>query len=940
MFVFIILLLLGSIYAQSDIKDVPVETREVKDSIPPFDADYFFLKSMRRHGDSAFSLDSVAAILDRERKRKKMEYEQKLEKMSFEDLFQAAFKTERFRAHYFMVQFTGDGKNFGNTEVFYDSAYTSFTFYSVPFSQYLDSILIQNERPRVNGSDGLFNSNQLKELGFKVNLNEYVYELGIELPAEMKVLQRISFSKAREPIGSPIKPAFVSFYANLYATENFSCLDYGDRDKDCRRSAVFLNSDGAFSLGGFVLESNVRFKEPEKEETWKETLKRGDLRLVKDIYSINSRLTLGDVGGVSNLMVYEPLAGIRFEHNERMFSRNMITERHKVNFYLPRASQVEIHIDGKLNRRLFMPSGYHEISGLTGHTGLNTVQVFIADDDDNLREVRYDFELGDTRTLTKGERRYSLTGGIKRVPVNTPASFRYRPDTLGLNAEYIYGLFHSLSAGFLWQVSQQNTMTGLQILSANPLGYTELFGLMNADSSKIGRRADLRHNINIGKPFKYMEHLDFSLSGYIQNSTYNPYLFRPLNYVESNFAGVSGNIGTSFWQSHVSAHVGLSFNRESENKDFMDKLYGVAVSKNIYGFSLNANASSSFSKNYSSYHFSLNAGYTFGIKKHRINLNGNMSGHSYEMESQYMKNPDYKEPSDFNYETDYEENEYLEIPGSSGYNLHKRATLGWSWSDGGNNTGGQNYSASVGMQNDLDNWNAKMNGRYLFNRIEMGLGSNFYKYENVYGNRQSYGAGARAGTSFMFADGLWAFGRPVQRGFVLADVNSSLAGSTVRVNYSNAYELDFSRSGSLGSAYQNRITNYHPTTINIRLNDIPEGAWLEQNQYYVMGDYKQGYALRLGNNMRTFIQTRFIGERGALSNHYVAIFQIDSDNKIVNKRTTFTAKNGTFQIGNLIPGEKYRFGFDPSTYIKDIEIEIPKDSGPFLELPVIKVEYK
>ncbi len=895
-----------------------------------------------------------------EERWKKIQKKEDLGSMSPEDLFLAAFKKERVRAHYFMVHFTGDGKNLGNTEVSYDSAFADFTFYSIPFSQYLDSILIPSARSKINGTDGLFHSKQLKDFGFEVNLNEWVYELRIDLPPEIKVLQSMNFGGTSEPRGTQIKPAFFSFYANLSAREGFNYNNYRyyepsyTKEYDYNRGAIYLDMDGAMALGGFVLESSYSLKEPQGEETLKENISRGDVRLVKDFYSLSSRLTLGDVGGVSNLMIYESMAGIRYEHNERMFDHSRPVRSHKVSFYLPRASQVEIHIDGKLNRRLFLPSGYHEIYGITGHSGLNTVQVFVPDASGTLKEVRYDFELGDGRTLFKGESRYSLTSGIMRSPTHRPATFKYHTDEPGLNAEYIYGLFHSLSAGFLSQLSKQNTMMGLQLLSSNPLGYTELFGLVNADSlflgkqlslkhtdsSALGKRVELRHSVYIDRPSEYLENLNFSLSGYFQSSKYNPYLFRPRDYASDNFAGVFGNVSTAFLQTYASAHLGVSFYKESEYQGFTDWLYGISVSKGIYGLSLTANATSNVGKYYTSYSFSIGAFYAFGIDKHRIRLSGNLSRQYYNMDSYYVKNLDQNEPPDFDYETDYEGDEYMEIPGYSGSRLYKRATLDWSWSDGGRNIGGQSYSANVAIQDNLGNVYSGFAARHYFNRAEIGVSSNFSYYENPYGNRDTrvLVIGGRVATSFMFADGLWAFGRPVRQGFVLADVNNSLSGSTVRVNYSAAYNTDYSRSGSLGAAYQNNIGNYGVNTINIRLSDMPIGAWVEQDQYYAIGAYKQGYALRLGNDVRTFMQVSLKDERGFLSNIYVAIFQLDSKNKITNKRATFTAKDGTLQMGNLIPGEKYRLGFDPSTYIKDIEIEIPKDAGPFLELPTITVE--
>ncbi|MDR1812810.1 MAG: hypothetical protein LBQ87_08290 [Candidatus Fibromonas sp.] len=968
-FVFLALLFLET-YAQSD--------------TVLFDADYHLFKALQTPGDTTPELqrilrDTVISILSRERKlefklsegteditpeqqqilrdtvisilkreeplreEKEKERGQYLEDKSPEELFRAAFKTEKVRAYYFMVRFSGDGKNFGNIEVSYDSAFADFTFYSLFFSQYLDSILVPEQRLKVNGQDGLFHSKQLKNLGFEINLDEQVYELRVDLPPEMKVLQRMNFGSTAEPRGYPVKPAFFSSYLNLYARESFNYNNYRYYDPytkayDYNRGAIYLDLDGAMALGGFILEGSGNFKEPQGDETFKKNIRRGDVRLVRDFLSVNSRLTLGDVGGVSNLMIYENMAGIRYEHNERMFDYNRLVQSHKVNFYLPRASQVEIHIDGKLNRRLFLPSGYHEIHGLTGHSGLNTVQIFVPDESGSLKEIRYDFELGDGRTLFKGESRYSLTSGIMRSPTHYPATFKYHTDKPGLNAEYIYGLFHSLSAGFLWQLSLQNMMTGLQFLNTSSLGYTELFGLINADSSSFGKRMDMRHSVNIDRPFKYMDYLGLSLSGYIQNSTHNPYLFRPKDDASDNFAGISGNISSIFSQTNVSASLGISFYHENEDQGFADLLYGIAFSKDIYGLLLNANATSSISKNTTSYHFSLGATYSFGIDRHNIYLSGSLRRQSYHVEPQYVKNYYYDEPPDFNYETDYYE--YVKVSGYSDYNFYKEASLGWNWSDGGENIGGQSYFANVIIQDNLGSVFSNLSAFYYFNRMEMGIYSGFSYYENPYRNSDSriLGISTRASTSFMFADGLWAFGKPVRQGFMLADVDGSLSGSTVRVNYSAAYDTDYSRSGSLGAAYQNRIGSYRLNSIEIRLNDMPVGAWVEQNRYYIMGAYKQGYALRLSNDMRTFMQVRLNDERGALEKLYVAVFQLDSENNIINKRATFTAKDGTLQMGNLIPGKKYRLGFDPSTYIKDIEIEIPIDAGPFLELPVIKVE--
>lgn len=858
-----------------------------------------------------------------------------INKLSPDELFMLAFKTERVRAHYFVVHFFADGQKFGTTDISYDSTFSSFDFYSVPFSQYLDSVLLEHERPRINGTDGVFNSKRLIDLGFEVHLNELAYELHLELPPEVKKLQYLNLGKSQEPIGSLIKPAFFSFFANLHATESVSCAPSRSL-KNCDRALLSLNSNGALAMFGFALEGSATFREWDAYESRTDNLRRGDIRLVKDIYSLNSRLILGDVSGV---------AGLRYEYSDRMFSRNRLDEKHKINFYLQRAAYVEIHIDGKLRRRLYLPSGYHELSGFAGHTGENLVQVFIPKEDGTMEEVKYQFELGDARTMQKGESRYYINGGIRKTSVPRPSSYKYDINEPGLSAYYYYGLFHSTSIGYNTQLSKQNLLSGLQISNANILGYTELRGSISASDSsyKIGNRLELMHFMSFDKPF--ISVLSISLSGYIQNSTFNSSLFEPQISASSNFAGFAGSIGFGA----ISAVYNVAFNRDSKEYGFADFSYGISASASIKALSLYSNVGARSSKASSSYYFSVNAGYSFGVERNRISLNGRLGSDYNRVHSQSEENPDYNpdyipDPEYMANNPDYapyQWEEYVEVvKGSKKSSKNGAVNLRWSWRNGDGYAGGHSYSASIGTRRDFKDksyLNTYLSTMQYFNRAEFSADYSFYKDEYI-NNGQTTNMGARFGTSFMFADGLWAFGRPVSGGFILADADNSLAGSTVRMNYSRSYNLDLSHSGWLGAAYQNSISHYNPNSINITLKDMPAGAWLEQNQYYVIGAYKQGYALKLGNDMRVLMQTTLKDEKGALSNIYVAIFQIDEEGKIANKKVTFTSKEGVLQMGNLIPGAKYRLTFDPSTYIKSIDIEVPKDSEPFMDMPEIKVE--
>jgi len=843
--------------------------------------------------------------------------------MSYEDLFKAAFKKEFVRSHYFVVNFSAEGKNFGNAEIFYDSAFTSFTFYSVAFSRYLDEVLRPDERLKISDLNGNFSSSQLKSLGFEINLDERKFELQIELPPEIKELQVLNMSRNTTPRGILIEPAFFSLYLNFRAYDYFNCDDY----MDCLRSPFSLTAEGAAAMGGFVLEGGGSFREIYyPNESWKSNIRRSDIRLVKDIYPRNMRLSFGDVGEVG---------GIRFEHSELLFNRSR-TEPYKINFFLYKASYVEVYIDGKLSRRLYLPSGYHELSGFAGHSGVNAVQVFVPKPDGSMQKIGFAFELGEGVPMRKGETRHFLNAGVRRTTIPSPLSYKYLPQEPGMNAEYAYGLSHSTNIVFSWLASRQNLVSGLQLQNANPLGLTELLGTVNYSDSVpyLGARAELRNYCS----FESLLGSGFSLTGYIQNPAYNPDLFSPRGTEATEFAGIYGVLNLDL----VSLNGGMYFNRESEWQSPIDYRYGISVSQSIFGLGLSAAFSSSFNERVSTYYLSLNVAYSFGIDRHHITISNDLNRNSSNYESQEVENPDYSnDPYD---DAHYNEPKYITIPGSSNHYWRRRTSLGWSWANGSSNAIGQSYSAYVAATGDTlkspkSDIDAGLNANYYFNRAEMNASYGFARYENSYGYTNRHSANARASTSFMFADGLWAFGRTVRNGFILADTKKSLDGAIVRINYSGFYDNDLSHSSFFGAAYQNSMTNYYNNPITIHLNNMPDGAYLEENNYYAFGAYKQGYALRLGNDMRVFLQVRLIGEEGDLSNVYAAISQISPDGKAIDKRPTFTSSSGVLQMGNLIPGEKYRITFNPSSSIKDIEIVIPKDSEPFLELPDMKVRY-
>jgi hypothetical protein len=815
--------------------------------------------------------------------------ENSYENISHDELFRRTFNREPPpRLQNFMVRFYADNIFLGNVEINYESDFVNFEFYSPKYSSYLDTLLTSEARNRIDSRDGNFNSYYLDLLGFSIKLNELTYELHINAPPEIKALQRTSLLGHSSPRGDLIEPAIFSLYLNLQATDYFNCRE------DCERPPANLDMDGAMAMLGFALEGSGSIREPREGQKFdKYHIRRNDVRLVRDIYSIDSRISLGDVGiNTDGLMRYETMGGVRYEYDKRFFkvsSYDILNEYYKMRFFLPRASQVEIQVNNRTVRRLDLPPGHHEISGFGGVEGANLVRSLITKEDGSIETIPYEFTLGNSRNLFKGESRFSATAGVQRSAI--PMGYEYNAKEMGFSTDYLYGLFSFLSLGINGQGSQHNLMAGGQaLISISKSNWLELRGLANYEDSAFGKRSELRYTYSSA-------FFSFSLIGYYQNSLYNPDLFKSFAGVLANYAGGTASASMRFFNGSISANASAYLNRETEYITPISKRYGVNLSQNIFKLSLNASASANQEKNSWQPYLSFRAGYTFGISRHNFSLTN--------ITAMRTLPPDYNEEE-----------------------WNNRSNLNWNWSNGASGTGYRSYSAGAGMQKSAEDVNAYFAAQHFHNRAALSANYNMYSYEYYDDTKYSHSVRGELGMSFMFADGLWAIGRPVNRGFILADTRKSLSGSTVHINYSDYYNSYFSKSGWLGAAYYNQISNYRTNEITVSLTDIPMGAWLEQNRYYTMGAYKQGYALRLGGEGNVLLLVNLLKEDGTpLSYAYVNI----------GGRSTFTGNDGALLIGNIRSGQKYRISFGENSGIEDIEIEIPANASNFIELPNITI---
>jgi hypothetical protein len=860
-----------------------------------------------------------------------------------------------------MMRVFVEGQAFGNAEIVYDSAFASFNFVSPLLAKHLDTLLWPNARAAAGDSAGYFNSAVLEAAGYAVEISELQYEMYVTVPPEAKILQRMSLGGgyARQPQGPEVKPAAVSFYMNYRADDRLSYSQYRydsdwDRykyDDEGSRDPFSVDLDGALNVYGWVLESSARIREPYEGRlaSW-DNFQRGDARLVRDIVPWRVRVSAGDVDMGSDLLSYgAAVGGVRWEYNDWFFGGEPASARSKVTFFMPRAGEVELYMDGRYQQRFYLSAGNHEISGFGGNIGRNRVRLVLRMNDGSVEEVPYEFILGDPRNMLKGESRYTVTAGVRRFWAPSPAGYDYDPDDPAAGADWLYGLLPSVSAGMAAQASRVNALAATQMLwNMGGPGWVNarFYGSRGMDSGRAGGRADISYTADLGAIVKALDRFFFegkgtmpnmslSLRGYYQSLYYNTNLFAEAPSVGvADKGGVSGNYGFGMFRGSVAASGGATFYRKTPTAAVyypMTYNYGLRVQQSVRRATFSVNAGADVKgRDYRPY-VSAFTNYSLGARfgRHQFSASGDAS-----VRSVYVEPTTRRVLNDS--ATGYREDT---VDGHNDYRVAWGANAGWRWSNGGSGTGAQSYAASAGWRDAFGIPSVGASANNSFNRAQTWVDYGMTNYENYGYERMAHSLRASIAGSFMFADGLWAFGRQTTGNFLLADTRYNLKGATAHINRSRLNRLDFSRNGALGAGYQNYLMSYSPTEVSVSMSGVQPGALLESDVFHANGTYKRGHALRLGDKQRTIAYVRLLDNGAPLRYVYASI---EPDDRLgggsQEKRATFTGGDGVLQIGGLIPGGRYRIKFSSSTYIKDIVIEIPKTAGPMVELMDIEVE--
>ncbi|MDR0331656.1 MAG: hypothetical protein LBH93_08115 [Chitinispirillales bacterium] len=877
---------------------------------------------------------------------------EELGRMSREELFRLAFGRDApDRPASLMMRLYGEGRPLGTVEISYNESFSAFTFASGPFSRLLDRMILPDYRAAAGDSVGHFSSAVLTAAGYSLDVNDTRYELRVLFPPEAKVLQKTNLKGGflREPRGEEIEPAAVSFFTNYRIDERIRYMDYSYssgysgiwRSPDTLiRDRVTVNLDGALNVYGWVLESAGWVNEP-SDGVWLnwENARRSDARIVRDLLGMRSKISLGDISIGSSIISGPAIGGARYEHNGWFFGNNPNDDQNSVTFFMAKPGEVEVFIDGMYRRRFHLPGGHHQITGFGGEAGRNTVRLVLRTADGATEEIPFEYILSNPRNMIRGDVRYSLSAGFRRDNAPSPLCFTYNPEQPLAGAELHYGLSYSVSVGVAAQASQNAGLAGAQILwttgKASFLD-TRVFA-SEAGPGNIGGRVDASYTINLRRPITRANRLitgdveleplpafSLSLRGYCQSERYSQNVINVQRSVSNALmGGASGGFGIPALRGSVSLNGGANAYRETEGSPSGDIAYnyGVRVAQSIKKSYFAVSAGENVRLGVRTPYFSLSTNYTFGsgvsVRNHRFST-GATAGMSTRRVSAIDSAEQYA------------------------YDWRYGANAGWGWSNSGAGSGSQSYSANVRVLNDL-NPSVSASMKHVYNRAGLNAGYGYGSSEYAGYGRRVHSLTAQAAGSFMFADGLWAFGRSMGGfgggGFALVGATGDLKEADVHVNRSKYSGREFSKSGWLGAAYRNGIMPYSPAELALSLTDVPMGAVLEQSRYHFVSGYKRGYALRIGSIEQVIAQVRFVDKGGTpLSYHYLTIEPADEEDAAGPPRAAFTNSEGVLQAGGLQPGMEYKIKFRASANVKDAVIEIPIGADAVFEHPDVVVE--
>ncbi len=702
---------------------------------------------------------------------------------------------------------------------------------------------------------GYISLKELKSIGFHFRFDSTEVALFAELTIDQLKTKDLALSRRHSSTDSAnvIRPSNISASLNMFfGLDLVSQTLNGDTGIYNPR----IDFESTINAHGYVIENEMTIEAGDGDKN-SSGFKRRGTRIVKDYTDKSLRAKVGDVNSLfTSFQSSGKLLGVSIEHNvARLNPGKNIRATSRRSFRIDRDSDVQVLINGRVQRSMRLQAGDYNLTDLAVTTGANNIKLIIKDDVGHKKTLDFTTFL-DGRLLSDEVSEWAVSAGTISQTGDGGPSYTTKPMVSGY---YRSGFNEFLTGQAHVQGSDDVVMGGGGILMGSS------FGLINAEAAM---------SFAMGGNLGYALKLDFAVDKNLLKfgGTTNRSLNLSAEYRSPDFATV-GELNMDDQEQLI-----LSFGYSQ--KLFMD---------------INASISGNYQLDTDGQSYGANLNFS---KQLTPTINGGLS-----LGYRFDENPLYGgDNSEFNAEVhfSYRLNENAGVYGSHDVNKGNSSVTYQHQKGKGVGAWGATVTVEHNMDKGDDNESSSLSGafNYTGNRANYSL-THDTQFSGLGTTMEENRSSMRMETSLAYADGKYAIGRPVHGGFAILSPHGSIKDKQIVVNPDGDSVSAYS--DWLGAVLIPNLAEYSTTRITYDVEGVPIGYDLGAGAFDFKAPYKTGHSATVGSNFTITAYGRMVDNEGKPIKLLTGIaWQKANPNR---KVTIFTNAAGRFGAQGLAPGE-------------------------------------
>ncbi|MEM9897806.1 MAG: fimbria/pilus outer membrane usher protein [Pseudomonadota bacterium] len=673
---------------------------------------------------------------------------------------------------------------------------------------------------------------------------------------------------------SPETGAF-AFYLNAQLRQTLT--PYSQNEDSPFRRPFTAGLNGAARIGGrggvtIVADGAAR-------EDASRVFQRGDVQAIYDWQSEAIRFAVGDVlTPLRGLQSAPRIGGLSIGRDFRLRPFEFTAPSGRRQFRLDRASTVTIINNGQEVRSFRLDPGLVDIASFPFVSGINDVQIII-EDDAGRRDLLDFTTFFDAQLLRKGLLEFGATAGFERGVGDTGRSL-YDLDRPVGSFFVRRGITDSLTGGIDFQIDNDRYLAGITTTVATALGTFDVAAAYSDANSggDHGYGVDLNYQYDFrqlgweGAAQVFGRYASEHFGPIGNNEPQNPQIAEVAARVNGQISGsLTGTFG-----------IRRSWQRDgNSDSSFID----ATIARPLFG-SVFASMNISYEDSPAREGF----GALFSLRMNLGNQKNLLATH----------------------DTRTERSE-----------LRYRKT-------GANRVGELAYD--IGLRRDAGDLNFNGFAQYFGNRFVASANQVVLSNEDDF-DQTEVNTSFDLGASLAFADGAFAFGRPIIDSFAIVDIHKSLKDSGLEIDPSDRGPLV--RSDRFGPIIVPDIQSYRNDRFAVSIEDAPIGYDTGESSYDLVLPFRSGARIKIGNGAIVSVLGTLVDESGepiSLKTGTASNLSLpDAEPAFV-----FTNRQGRFVLESLSAG-KWSIKLDTNPPLEGV-IEIGKEDAGLLRIPEITLK--